>query len=384
MPKRIAPLLLGLVSAALIAQAPISPTLTAEQQANLKGCADLGITITHSADPYGWGYTIPSPDGTYVAEGHHLGSHGCHDVTIYQCVTQQSSGEIGCGGIFPPESPDIVFARKWVSNDQLLLSKPGGNEIVDMQQYFSPDSPRPKVPNQPLGLSPDGAWQVFNTYRDGMPELYRRRLDGSHVQRLTHSLNLEKFYGWSADGQWLIFDYDNAVRYGLLPVRMRIDGSQLQSLMTDDDLNLSLDRIWQTLDFSPDRKWLLMRGLSNEQRSASQGSNGGIYRLGVPQGGLIRLTNPAFPYWFQSWAPDGRALLWRWTYQEPQQRSFELVDLATAQNTTLFRGSYPEFQRWTDDRKAALFLIHDEKGIGTWFRAELDGSGSRPSDAKGG
>jgi len=54
MPKHIAPLLLGLVSLALMAQTSISTITPAEREANLKGCTDLGLITEPSTDTSGW------------------------------------------------------------------------------------------------------------------------------------------------------------------------------------------------------------------------------------------------------------------------------------------------------------------------------------------
>ena len=58
MPKHIAPLLLGLVSIALIAQTPVPTVTPAEREANLQGCIDLGITPDKEVDVNGWTYSV--------------------------------------------------------------------------------------------------------------------------------------------------------------------------------------------------------------------------------------------------------------------------------------------------------------------------------------
>src|SRR5262249_12843322 len=151
-----------------------------------KGCADLGVNTTLAADPAGWTYSIPSPDGTYVAEGFHHGSHGCHSITIYQCVNQQSSGRIGCEGIYPTDSSDLVFANKWTSDHELSISRAGDAQIINALEIFDADSEQAQAYDQMLSVSPDGDWQIFRSFRDGMSELYRMRLDNTDVQRLTH------------------------------------------------------------------------------------------------------------------------------------------------------------------------------------------------------
>ncbi|MBA3868294.1 MAG: PD40 domain-containing protein [Anaerolineae bacterium] len=376
MPKHLAPLLLGLVSIALVAQTslPPTPTSTAQQAANLKGCADLGLSTQPVTDANGWRYSVPSPDGTYVALEHHLGSHvGCYTVNVFQCTTQQVSPTMGCEGI-SDDTGSQVFANEWTSDHDLLISKDGKTESVDVRNYFTGLNTA-KAYDEVVGSSPDGAWQIVNSGRDGMSELYRQRPDGSDAQRLTHSLALDNYFGWSADGQWIIFESYNSYD-SFQPMKMRLDGSEQQPILTEAESELSQDHAWETLGLSPDHKWLLLQGLIPDPESTTGGLNYVLYRLGVPAGGLTRLTDPAVAYWFQDWTPDGRALVWHWRGSRPQ-RMFHLIDMDTAKSNVFFLGHEAEFKGWTDDHKAALFMVHSETNAALfWYRDELDSSGS--------
>jgi hypothetical protein len=136
MPKRITPFLLGLVSLALVAQSP-TPTLTpTEREANLQGCADLGLNTQAATDTSGWKYSFPSPDGTYVVRGQHPGSHpGCYMINIYQCTSQWAAPGMGCEGI-SYDTGSWVFANEWVSDHDLVISKDNNAQTIDVRDFF--------------------------------------------------------------------------------------------------------------------------------------------------------------------------------------------------------------------------------------------------------
>lgn len=354
--------------AALLLITPTPPFTPTERDERLDGCRELGVYPVPQPYVDVGNYSIASPDGTYVVSGRHLGSHGCHDIIIYQCVNQQASPTIGCEGIFPPESREVVLADEWVSDHELRITRKGQTQVIDARLYFSANAVRSTPADQQLGMSPDGTWMIFNSWRDGMPELYRMRLDGSDVQRLTRSIGIETLYGWSPDGAWMILDY--ALPYQLpLPHRMRPDGSAIEPLISEAGS-------WQTLAFSPDSRWLLVQGYAPDAKT--DGLNTVIYRVSIPDGALTRLTDPAFSYWFESWSPDGRALTFTWTGRA-NERGFDLIDLDTGVVTRLIEGNFAEFYGWIDDHAAGVFGIYDaESGTRRLYRADQDGTTIRP------
>ena len=244
-----------------------------------------------------------------------------------------------------------------MSDHELLVTSDQNTSVIDAAAYFTPEAVRSDVPDQPVGTSPDGAWIILASQRDGMPELYRARPDGSDAQRLTHSVGQEKFFGWSPDDQWLVFDLDNTnIAITPFPYLMRVDGSSLHPLF-------DVPGSWLTVAFAPNRRWLIMKdyGLYNPANHGN--SNPIFYRASLPDGALTRLTDPNNRYWFQDWSPDGRALIWKWTGQG-DNREFDLVDLDTLQTTLLFIGDFAEFHGWTDDSQAAKFTVFDPQRCG--------------------
>src|SRR5512144_515983 len=54
-------------------------------------------------------------------------------------------------------------------------------------------------------VSPDGAWIAFESDRDGTPQIYVIRPDGSGERRVTRSSTSKGGIRWTADGRRLLF-----------------------------------------------------------------------------------------------------------------------------------------------------------------------------------
>jgi TolB protein len=71
--------------------------------------------------------------------------------------------------------------------------------------------------------SPDGSWIAFRSSRDGPPQIFVMRPDGTHATRITHTNFYEVAPAWSPDGRRIAFQ---STRSGFLQVFvMNADGS---------------------------------------------------------------------------------------------------------------------------------------------------------------
>jgi serine/threonine-protein kinase len=105
--------------------------------------------------------------------------------------------------------------------------------------------------------SPDGTGVVFTSARDGAPNLYWQRLDGTgQVQRLTESENAQTAGSWHPSGRFVAFQEarrDTGFDIMILALERRADtwtASGAARLFAGDSVNETEPR------FSPDGRWL--------------------------------------------------------------------------------------------------------------------------------
>ncbi len=79
--------------------------------------------------------------------------------------------------------------------------------------------------------SPTGEWIAFVSEKDGYPNIYRMRPDGSDVQQLTENTRFDGKPSWSADGQWIAFVSERDGNREIY--KMQADGSDVERLTHD-------------------------------------------------------------------------------------------------------------------------------------------------------
>ena len=132
-------------------------------------------------------------------------------------VRQVSSGggRVTCGYFFPdgsrilwsstrasgpecPPAPDRSQGYVWALYDyQIFTSRPDGSDV-------QPLASAPGSYNAEATISTDG-WIVFTSTRDGDLDLYKMRLDGSGLVRLTSTLGYDGGAFFSADGKRIVY-----------------------------------------------------------------------------------------------------------------------------------------------------------------------------------
>ncbi len=81
----------------------------------------------------------------------------------------------------------------------------------------------------------DGQRIAFWSNRDGHPQIYSMKTDGSDVRRITNSPRTDLGADWSPDGQWLVFaSYAEGSDLGEI-VRIQADGTDRRTLARGKD-----------------------------------------------------------------------------------------------------------------------------------------------------
>ncbi len=235
-------------------------------------------------------------------------------------------GQVTCGYFFPdgarllyssthasgsacPPKPDMSEGYVWALHDyQLYTARPDGSDV-------RPLAPAPGAYTAEATVSADG-WIVFTSTRDGDLDLYKMRLDGSSLTRLTRTLGYDGGAFFSADGERIVFrasrpapgaeeeDYRRLLARGLVrPSRLEIftmdaDGGDVRQVTR-------LGAASFAPFFHPDGRRILFASNVGDPR----GRNFDLYVVNDDGTGLERVTTSEAFDGFPMFSPDGRKLV---------------------------------------------------------------------------
>jgi Tol biopolymer transport system component len=243
-------------------------------------------------------------------------------------VRQVSSGggRVTCGYFFPdgsrilwsstrasgPECPpraDMSQGYVWALYDyQIYTSRPDGSDV-------RPLAPAPGSYNAEATISADG-WIVFTSTRDGDLELYKMRLDGTGLVRLTSTEGYDGGAFFSADGKRIVYrasrpatEAERADYRGLLARKLVRPGKLEIYTMDADGSNVrqvtKLGAASFAPFFHPDGKRILFASNVGDPT----GRNFDVYMVNDDGSGLERITTSETFDGFPMFSPDGSRLV---------------------------------------------------------------------------
>jgi Tol biopolymer transport system component len=122
-------------------------------------------------------------------------------------------------GLYPGK---IAFTSNRDGNPEIYVMKADGSGVVRLTNNKAYD-------DQPA-LSPDGAWVVFVSNRDGNHELYVVGVDGKNLRRLTDTSYSEIDPSFSPDGRWVVY---TAMAEGDKDIwRLNVESGETEVLVT--------------------------------------------------------------------------------------------------------------------------------------------------------
>ena len=239
-------------------------------------------------------------------------------------------------------------------------------------------TPTPSPTPQPTPMGGGGEWIAFTSMRDGNPEIYKMRLDGSEATRLTDNPAVDAYADWSPDGTKILFSSDRDGK-GELYV-MNADGSDSQRLTQSQETGGSIYGVW-----SPDGKRIAF--------SASQPGGYSVAVIDADGSNLTLLTPPQSYGTLPTWSPDGSEI----AFVSPQSGAYDLyvmnADGSDPQALQIFKGTDWDampakhqtigcLPRWSPDGSRLLVCFHNELLVMTGylksdelFVVNADGSG---------
>jgi Tol biopolymer transport system component len=235
-------------------------------------------------------------------------------------------GAVTCGYFFPdgarivyasthetmgpacPPKPDRSEGYVWPLHDyQLYTATPEGGDV-------RPLAPAPGSYNAEATVSRDG-WIVFTSTRDGDLDLYKMRLDGSGVTRLTNTPGYDGGAFFSADGKRIVWRASRPAGaelddYRALLARKLVRPRQLEMWVMNADGSdarqvTSLRAPSFAPFFHPDGRRILFATNLGDPRDA----NFDLYLVNDDGTGLEQVTTYAGFDGFPMFSPDGKRLV---------------------------------------------------------------------------
>jgi Tol biopolymer transport system component len=236
-------------------------------------------------------------------------------------------GVVTCGYFFPdgsrivyasthesmgpscPPRPDRSQGYVWALYDyQLYTARPDGTDV-------RPLAPAPGSYNAEATISKDG-WIVFTSTRDGDLDLYKVRLDGTGLVRLTSTPGYDGGAFFSADGKRIVFrasrpegDAELAEYRALLARKLVRPGKLEIYTMDADGSNVRqvthLGAASFAPFFHPDGRRIVFASNVGDPR----GRNFDIFIVNDDGTGLERVTTNESFDGFPMFSPDGKKLV---------------------------------------------------------------------------
>jgi Tol biopolymer transport system component len=208
-----------------------------------------------------------------------------------------------------PPKPDLSEGYVWALYDyQLYTARRDGADL-------RPLAPAPGSYNAEATVSRDG-WMVFTSTRDGDLELYKMRVDGSELTRLTRTPGYDGGAFFSADGKRIVWrasrpQGDEALaEYRRLLARKLVRPGKLEiyTMNADGSGERQVTRLGAASFapfFHPDGRRIVFSSNVGDPR----GRNFDLYVVNDDGTGLERVTTNETFDGFPMFSPDGRTLV---------------------------------------------------------------------------
>ncbi len=237
----------------------------------------------------------PSPDGKYLLVIAAAEEGGLH--------AQQLRLQPLDGGEPVPLHPPRARSRNasWSPDGTWLVVESDAKGFSDLVR-LQPRADSPEVPLTQVrqgcfepSVSPDGKEVAYVCSREGDPEIYVARADGTEERRITFFHKEDRTPVWSPDGKWLVFVSDRETR-GERLFLVRPDGSDLRPVSGEAFAGDEREAAW-----SPDGQKLVYVARLPEGRSR-------MFVVPVAGGAPVALTDGLHRDDMPAWSPDGKYL----------------------------------------------------------------------------
>ncbi len=262
-------------------------TLVATDSRGLTGSDEVVIVVEVN--------TTPGFDQKLTVD--HRSIEGTLVFPLYGNVYTIELSEVGIGGgtlLLEDVNADEI---QWSPDGSRLVFTANGIYTVNadgtgLQQLVVTDD----INAQP-SWSPDGTKIVFSSDRDGDREIYVINTDGSDLTRLTNTPGDDGDPSWSPDGTQIVFASDRDGQ-GFELYIMGADGSNPTQLLT-----LSLHNF--TPVWSPDGQWIAFGHIATLYEPAE------LYIARSDGSNVQKLDENLYELWYIDWLPDSSGIIYQ-------------------------------------------------------------------------
>lgn len=257
----------------------------------------------------------------------------------------------------------IAFYSDRDGNPEIYIMKPDGSEVRRLTND-------PGFDDSPT-ISPDGSQVAFLTARhDPNPrfpnlkyEIYVINSDGSNLRRLTDTESAEDHPAWSPNGKKIMFDadYDGDGFYEIYT--LDVDGSNLTRLTSSAAND-------QFADWSPDGSQIAF--------SSDRNGNWDIFVMDEDGGNQRPLTDS--PEWelFPAWSPDGTQIAFNGLQPNSQNTDVYMMNSDGSQIRQLTDSPrFDENPSWSPDGSQIAFQTQRDGNFKLYIM-KPDGSNQQP------
>ena len=213
-----------------------------------------------------------------------------------------------------------------------------------------------------VSWSPDGTQLTFNSGRDGDNEIFIMNADGTNIRQLTANDVDDMAPRWSPSGEKITFYSDLDGNFEVYT--MDLERSNIQQLTTDHGIYGDYERIFITLDWSPDGEQIVF--------ASDRDGDKEIFIMDADGTNIHQLTSNEENEEFPDWSPDGEEIVFTSNRYGDEEIFLMNIDGTNLRQLTSNNGmsTYPD---WSPDGSQITFSSNRDGDFEIWIM-DADGS----------